>query len=62
MSEMEQGDALAAYLAAAENELESCPWCETWSARDCLAGQGCPTPDGKNGEVIRALRSGEREG
>lgn len=40
-----------AYMEAAENEAKVCPWCQTWLAHECLSGNGCPTPDGKNGDT-----------
>ncbi|KPH67081.1 hypothetical protein ADT71_03000 [Novosphingobium sp. ST904] len=62
MSEIAQSDALAVYLKAAENELEPCPWCETWLASECLAGNGCPTPDGRNGEIARQALAAPGDG
>lgn len=50
----EQG--LKIYLRAATQELQVCPHCETWFLIDCEAGQGCPTPDGRNGAVTAAMK------
>lgn len=43
-----------AYLRAVDVELAVCPHCETWFLSECINGRGCPTPDGRNGETIRA--------
>lgn len=44
-----------AYLDAVAKEIEVCPHCETWLLSECNAGLGCPTPDGRNGESVRAI-------
>lgn len=49
---------LLKYLDACHDESKPCPHCETWALSDCLAGRGCPTPDGLNGASYRTtLRS-----
>ena len=60
MSDEGMSDALGIYLTAAESELEVCPHCETWLLADCVNGRGCPTPDGRNGETIRAALTANR--
>lgn len=45
---------IARKMAHAATYGNPCPHCQTWDAADCLAGNGCPTPDGRNGEAMRA--------
>ena len=60
--DIERIAALSVYLAAVQQELAICPHCETWLLSDCINGFGCPTRDGRNGEVLRAhLASQEGE-